>query len=128
MMIALRQQSTLDQVLQMRAWGFWARANAVRLGYSHSLWQDDVTGDKWPESAPPAPIDDDYAQWVEGKLCQLRRMGHEPEVMVILQLYRGASSKSINDLSRILRRSRPRIAQERDFVLNTLYGALTERV
>jgi len=124
---AARVIISVEHILQMKAWGYWAQSHGINLGYKSAMWQSEVISDSWPESAPPPPIDDEYAQWVASKLSQLNRLGHETEVMIVLQLYRGRSSKGLNRLAKTLRWSSPKVAGARDFVLNTIYGALTER-
>lgn len=117
---------SLEQTLQMKAWGYWARKTGLRLGFNSQFWQSQVP-DEYPEGDPPAPIDEEYAEWIAKKLNQLKAMGHHDEIMVILQLYRGKSSKTISTLSTILQRPKTRLIGQRDFVLQALYGALTER-
>lgn len=123
---AISATLSLEATLQMKSWGYWARKTGLRLGYNTSFWQSQVP-DEYPEEDAPTSIDEDYAEWIAKKLNQLKAMGHHDEIMVVMQLYRGKSSKSVNALALVLKRPKTKLIGQRDFVLQTLYGALTER-
>lgn len=112
---------SLENALLMREWGKWARnAELDNLGFARPSWVAEVAT-KYPESSKDVDeclpdISDEYGLLVDRCLSGMQDYSRS---LIVLYYERRLG---LNNIARILKKSRQRVSTDRDCALSALYG------
>lgn len=112
---------SLESTLLMREWGKWARnVEGGRLGFIRPGWVNQIRQGYREEDNDPdeylPDISDEYGLHIDD--CLLELDTYSRTLMVLYYEKR----VSLNNLAKILKKSKQRISTDRDCALSALYG------